>query len=141
MLATARTRLRSTRVPGLVIQLIGIVRATTGLTVKAKLDTRRYPTGIKVSGAEMDYLLITRKSFHGEWNDTVHPRADNETCSSYSRSVPKHVGNHSTTPLDNAQELGLKRHLSPETQRHQLSRTVPVAFDTRLRRQSHSESA
>ncbi len=57
-----------------VVQLIGSVRTSTGLRVKAKLDKRKYPTGIKVSDAEMDNLLITRESFHGDWNYTLHPR-------------------------------------------------------------------
>ncbi len=58
-----------------VVQLIGSVRTSTGLTVKAKLDTREYPTGIKVSDAEMDALRITHEPFHGEWNYTLHPRS------------------------------------------------------------------
>jgi hypothetical protein len=57
-----------------VVQLIGSVRTSTGLTVKAKLDTHQYPTGIKVSDAEMDALRITHEPFHGEWNYTLHPR-------------------------------------------------------------------
>jgi hypothetical protein len=59
-----------------VVQLIGSVRTTAGLTVKGKLDTREYPTGIKVSKAEMDTILITNEMFHGEWNYTIHPRRD-----------------------------------------------------------------
>ncbi len=58
-----------------VVQLIGSVRTTTGLTVKAKLDTRDYPIGIKVSNAEMNALQITHEPFHGEWNYTLHPRS------------------------------------------------------------------
>jgi hypothetical protein len=57
-----------------VVQLIGSVRTTTGLTVKAKLDTRQYMTGIKVDDAEMETFLITNEAFHGEWNYTIHPR-------------------------------------------------------------------
>jgi Rhodopirellula transposase DDE domain len=57
-----------------VVQLIGSVRTAAGLTVTAKLDTRQYATGIKVSDAEMDDLLITHEPFHGEWNYTLHPR-------------------------------------------------------------------
>lgn len=57
-----------------IVQLIGSVRTREGLTVKAKLDTRAYPTGIKVPDSEMDRLLITPETFHGEWNYTVHPR-------------------------------------------------------------------
>jgi hypothetical protein len=57
-----------------VVQLIGSVRTTAGLTVKAKLDTRQYMTGIKVHDAEMETFLITNEAFHGEWNYTIHPR-------------------------------------------------------------------
>jgi len=57
-----------------VVQLIGSVRTSTGLTVKAKLDTGTYPLGIKVPDAEMDSLVITTEDFHGEWNYTIHPR-------------------------------------------------------------------
>jgi hypothetical protein len=62
-----------------VVQLIGSVRTSTGLKVKARLDTRQYPTGIKVSDEEMDSLSLTRENFHGEWNYTIHPR-DSITC-------------------------------------------------------------
>lgn len=65
-----------------VVQLIGSVRTTTGLTVRAKLDTRQYPTGVKVSNAKMDALLITREEFHGEWNYTIHPRTTHNGRSS-----------------------------------------------------------
>jgi hypothetical protein len=57
-----------------IVQLIGSVRTTKGLKVKAKLDTRSYPIGLKVSDAEMKDLLITTDEFHGEWNYTIHPR-------------------------------------------------------------------
>jgi hypothetical protein len=62
-----------------IVQLIGSVRTTTGLTVKAKLDTRAYPIGVKVSDAEMDALLVTHEHFHGEWNYTVHPRVGTQS--------------------------------------------------------------
>lgn len=57
-----------------IVQLIGSVRTTTGLTVKARLDTREYPVGIKVPDEEIERLLITRHAFHGDWNYTIHPR-------------------------------------------------------------------
>ena len=57
-----------------VVQLIGGVRTTTGLTIKAKLDTRDYPLGVKVPDTDMDSLLLTHAAFHGEWNYTLHPR-------------------------------------------------------------------
>ncbi len=57
-----------------VVQLIGSVRTTTGLTVKARLDRRPYPAGVKVADAEMDSIRLTPADFHGEWNYTIHPR-------------------------------------------------------------------
>jgi hypothetical protein len=57
-----------------VVQLIGNVRTSAGLTVKAKLDTRTYPLGVKVPQADMEALHLTHASFHGEWNYTIHPR-------------------------------------------------------------------
>lgn len=59
-----------------VVQLIGSVRTTTGLTVRAKLDTRDYPLGVKVPDAEMDALWLTYADFHGDWNYTIHPRRE-----------------------------------------------------------------
>jgi hypothetical protein len=57
-----------------VVQLIGSVRSTTGLTVKARLDRRTYPLGVTVPDAEMDGLCLTPADFHGQWNYTIHPR-------------------------------------------------------------------
>jgi DDE family transposase len=57
-----------------VVQLIGNVRTTAGLTVKAKLDTRAYPVGVKVPDADMETLRLTPDDFHGDWNYTIHPR-------------------------------------------------------------------
>src|SRR3979409_1760744 len=57
-----------------VVQLIGNVRTRTGLTVKAKLDKRAYPIGIKVPDADMETLRLTPDDFHGDWNYTIHPR-------------------------------------------------------------------
>jgi hypothetical protein len=57
-----------------IVQSIASVRTTTGLVVRAALDAREYPKGIKVTDEEMDQLLITTDPFHGEWNYTLHPR-------------------------------------------------------------------
>jgi transposase len=56
-----------------VVNLIGAVTTTTGLRVHAELDEREYPTGIRISDAEMDALPIHRHDWHGEWNYTMHP--------------------------------------------------------------------
>jgi hypothetical protein len=59
-----------------IINLIGATTTTTGLTVAAQLDTGAYPTGIKISDHEMKQLPITRDTWHGEWNYTLHPTHD-----------------------------------------------------------------
>jgi DDE family transposase len=56
-----------------VIDLIGSTTTRTGLTVHAERDTGTYPTGIKISSAEMSQLPISRDEFHGEWNYVLHP--------------------------------------------------------------------
>jgi len=57
-----------------VVALIGHTRTSSGLRVKAKLDTGTYPTGIEVTRAEMRQLALHRDEFHGEWNYELHPR-------------------------------------------------------------------
>jgi len=59
-----------------VVNLIGAVTTTTGLRVHAELDDRDYPTGIRISDADMDALPIHRHDWHGEWNYTMHPQPD-----------------------------------------------------------------
>lgn len=56
-----------------IVQLIGSVRTTSGLVVKAKLDTRSYETGIVVPDSKMDDLNISYDRFHGDWNYTIKP--------------------------------------------------------------------
>lgn len=57
-----------------IVNLIASVRTSQGLVVKAKLDTRSYPTGVAVSDDDMQALNIVRDEFHGEWNYTIRPR-------------------------------------------------------------------
>lgn len=46
---------------------------TSGLHIKAALDAADYPTGIKVTDAQMELLHLERDPFHGDWNYTIHP--------------------------------------------------------------------
>jgi hypothetical protein len=59
-----------------IINTIGAVTTATGLTVTAVLDTGRYPTGIKITGEQMQDIedrALTRHDFHGEWNYAFLP--------------------------------------------------------------------
>jgi hypothetical protein len=57
------------------IELIGHTQTATGLRVKAKLDKRRYKTGVAITTAEMRMLALDPHPFHGDWNYTLRPRA------------------------------------------------------------------
>lgn len=57
----------------LIVKLIGNTTTTTGLKVRAALDTQRYESGIKVSDEELEAVRIKRHEFHGEWNYSILP--------------------------------------------------------------------
>jgi hypothetical protein len=57
-----------------IVNLIGNTKTRTGLTIHAELDENAYPTGIKVSDAELAAVRIKRAKFHGDWNYTISPR-------------------------------------------------------------------
>jgi hypothetical protein len=57
-----------------VVDLIGHTRTAAGLRVKAKLDKRRYATGVVVTRAEMRDLALYPHAFHGDWNYELRPR-------------------------------------------------------------------
>ena len=58
-----------------IVQLIAATTTRTGLNVKAEIDNGTYPSGIKVTDAEMAALNISPHEFHGEWNYTIAPTA------------------------------------------------------------------
>jgi hypothetical protein len=56
--------------------IVGLIANTTtakGLTVRCRLDRRRYPAGRKVSDEDMATVNLTPQSFHGEWNYLIRP--------------------------------------------------------------------
>ena len=61
-----------------VVSLIGDTNTSAGLRIQAALDAGQYPTGIKVSNADMKKLQIDRAPFHGEWNYTILPHGDSQ---------------------------------------------------------------
>jgi hypothetical protein len=71
---TENWRGRPLRTLETVVELIGHTRTAAGLVVKAKLDKRRYATGVTVTRAEMQALALRRHPFHGDWNYELRPR-------------------------------------------------------------------
>jgi hypothetical protein len=57
-----------------IVSLIGGTTTTTGLTVRAALDTSEYETGVRVTDDELARVRCTPANFHGEWNYTIRPR-------------------------------------------------------------------
>jgi hypothetical protein len=53
---------------GVIINSIAATTTRTGLTVQARLDEGSYPTGVKVSNAQLAALPVSRHPFHGDWN-------------------------------------------------------------------------
>ena len=57
-----------------IVDRIGNTRTEAGLRVHAALDTNPYPTGVKVTDAEMNSISLVRDEFHGDWNYKLVPR-------------------------------------------------------------------
>jgi len=58
-----------------VVQLIANTTTEAGLRVRAALDHKRYPTGLKVTNNELASVNLRPARFHGEWNYTIRPSA------------------------------------------------------------------
>ena len=56
-----------------IVNLIANTATQQGLKIRAELDQRRYPTGTKVSDAELQRVKIQPHKFHGDWNYTITP--------------------------------------------------------------------
>ena len=56
-----------------IVNLIAQTTTSTGLTVRAAVDTNHYETGVTVSDAELASVKLTPAKFHGDWNDTIQP--------------------------------------------------------------------
>jgi Rhodopirellula transposase DDE domain len=68
-----------------VVSLIGDTNTSAGLRIQAALDAGQYPTGMKVSKAEMKTRQIDRAHCHGEWNDTILPHRDSQSNTKITR--------------------------------------------------------
>ena len=56
-----------------VVQLIAATTTTAGLTVRAELDERKYPKGVKISDAQFATINLVPHAFHADWNYTISP--------------------------------------------------------------------
>jgi hypothetical protein len=60
---------------GVMVNLIGSTRTTTGLEIHSELDENEYKTGIKVTDRELAAVRLKKNRFHGEWNYTILPKS------------------------------------------------------------------
>jgi hypothetical protein len=58
-----------------IVNLIAATTTRTGLHVKSRLDTGKYPKGVRVSNAEFAGINIHPADFHGDWNYSIQPRS------------------------------------------------------------------
>ena len=56
-----------------IVNLIANTTTRAGLKIRAELDRGKYPTGIKITDAQLASLNLKPESFHGDWNYTVLP--------------------------------------------------------------------
>jgi len=56
-----------------IVNLIANTTTTKGLKVRCQLDRSTYPTGIKVSDAELKRVHIQGEDFHSDWNYLILP--------------------------------------------------------------------
>jgi hypothetical protein len=55
--------------------LIATTKTATGLEVEARLDTRGYPTKVRVTEEQMGRVRLHPHEFRGEWNYSIEPIA------------------------------------------------------------------
>ena len=56
-----------------IVNLIANTTTRAGLTIRAELDRGTYPTGIKITDAELAALNVKHDRFHGDWNYLILP--------------------------------------------------------------------
>ena len=59
-----------------IIELISATATTRGLTIQAGHDPNWYPTGVKITDAELAAVPLHPHTFHGEWNYTITAQPD-----------------------------------------------------------------
>jgi Rhodopirellula transposase DDE domain len=56
-----------------IVELIAATTTETGLTVRAELDEKKYPKGLKIFDAQLAKVNVFPHDFHGECNYTIAP--------------------------------------------------------------------
>jgi transposase len=56
-----------------IINLIASTTTKAGLKIRAELDRSNYPTGIKITDAQLSALNLKLNQFHGDWNYALLP--------------------------------------------------------------------
>ena len=56
-----------------IVSLIAATKTKTGLSVRSRIDDRRYAKGRRISDAQLADVNLEPHVFHGEWNYTIHP--------------------------------------------------------------------
>lgn len=57
-----------------IVDLIANTTTKTGLTIKARVTRKTYPTGIEIPDSEMAKLNLKPAAFHGDWNYSLLPQ-------------------------------------------------------------------
>ncbi|HBY05223.1 MAG TPA: ISAzo13 family transposase, partial [Desulfotomaculum sp.] len=57
-----------------IVSLIANTTTAAGLKVRRQLDNNEYPTGVRVSDAELNTVRLERSEFHGDWNYAIRPQ-------------------------------------------------------------------
>jgi hypothetical protein len=56
-----------------IVNLIAATTMPTGLRVRARVDTNRYPSGLTLARDVLAAVRLRPDSFHGDWNYTILP--------------------------------------------------------------------
>ena len=58
-----------------IVQLIAATTTDAGLKVRAELDEKKYPKGIRVSDADFNAINLERHAVHSDWNYSIATNA------------------------------------------------------------------
>jgi hypothetical protein len=62
-----------------IVNLIGNTKTQTGLTIRARLDAKRYEKGRRVSDQALCRVNLHCDPFHGEWNYSIASQSSRNT--------------------------------------------------------------